>query len=295
MKPYVSVVVATYRREKELQVALASLAQQTYECVEIVVVDDNAQREWNEKVSTVVSQIQRNYPHINLNYIVNESNQGSAKTRNIGIDQSIGEYITFLDDDDVYFPNKVENQVAFMEEGELDYSVTDINLYDENDKLIDRRSRGYIKDTSKQSLIKYHLKYHITSPDTMMFRKSYLVGIGKFAPIDVGDDYYLMQRAIEGDGKFGYLPSSDVKAYVHTGEGGLSSGDGKIKGENALYEYKKAYFDQLTSKDIRYIKVRHYAVIAYADVRRRRYLGFALNAMKSFIISPIDFFSLLKK
>ena len=69
-----------------------------------------------------------------------------------------------------------------------------------------------------------------------MFKKEYLTKIGGFPPINVGDEFYLMHRAINGGGAFGYLPGCQVKAYVQTGEGGLSSGDGKIKGENALYE-----------------------------------------------------------
>ena len=81
----------------------------------------------------------------------------------------------------------------------------------------------------------------------------------------------------------------EIKAYVHTGDGGLSSGDGKIKGENALYEYKKTFFNQLEAGDIRYIKMRHYAVIAYAELRRKNYVKFISNALKSFLASPCNF------
>jgi hypothetical protein len=118
--------------------------------------------------------------------------------------------------------------------------------------------------------------------------------IGGFAPIDVGDEFYLMQRAIAGGGSFGYLPRCDIKAYVHTGESGLSSGDGKIEGENALFCYKKAFFEKLPKKDIRYIKMRHYAVIAYAELRRKKYWRFVWNTLRSFLASPIQFFSILK-
>ena len=290
----VSVVVATYKRENELEAALVSLANQNYPNIEIILVDDNGDAEWNVKVSDIVNVFRANYPHISLNHITNNPNQGSAKTRNIGIGASKGEYITFLDDDDVYLPDKVKNQVEFMEREECDYSITDLYLYNENDKEIDRRIRSYIKDTSVESLREYHLKFHMTGTDTMMFKKEYLEKIGGFAHIDVGDEFYLMQRAIEGGGKFGYLPVCDIKAYVHTGEGGLSSGDGKINGENALYEYKKTFFDKLKSKDVRYIKMRHYAVIAYAELRRKKYGNFMLNVIKSFFASPLKFFEILK-
>lgn len=291
----VSVVVATYKREAELKNALESLAKQTYPNMEIVLVDDNGNDEWNSKVSETVEVFRNRYPKIKLECIVNNSNQGSSKTRNIGIHSAHGDYITFLDDDDIYLPDKIRKQVEFMETNQCDYSITDLILYNEDDKKINRRIRSYIKETTVESLRLYHLKYHMTGTDTIMFKKEYLIQIGGFAPIDVGDEFYLMQRAIEEGGKFGYLPGCDIKAYVHTGDGGLSSGDGKIKGENALYEYKKTFFDQLEAGDIRYIKMRHYAVIAYAELRRKNYVKFISNALKSFFASPCNFFTILKR
>ena len=283
----VSVVVATYKREKELARALESLAAQTYENIEIILVDDNGDSGWNAKVSDIVIRFGERFPGVSLTYIPNEVNRGSAKTRNIGIAAAKGEYVTFLDDDDVYLPEKIKKQAEFMAGGGYDYSVTDLILYNHEDKPVDRRIRSYTKDTSARELKVCHLKHHITGTDTMMFRKEYLEKIGGFAPIDVGDEFYLMQRAIDGGGRFGYLPGCDVKAYVHTGEGGLSSGDGKIMGENALYEYKKTFFGQLEAKDVRYIKMRHYAVIAYAELRRKNYGKFVNNAARSFLADPI--------
>lgn len=293
MTPKVSVIVATYRREAALATALTSLSHQTFRDFEVIVVDDNGDPSWNAKVKRVIEQYRSTNPATELNYIVNQTNLGSARTRNVAIDASRGEYITFLDDDDVYLPFKIEKQVEFMEDGQYDYSVTDLNLYNESDTLIDRRNRNYIKDTSSQALLGYHLKHHLTGTDTMMFRKEYLIKIGGFAPIDVGDEFYLMQRAIDGDGKFGYLPRCDIKAYIHVGEGGLSSGDGKIKGENALYEYKKTFFDRLDSATKRYIKMRHYAVIAFAEIRRKHMFSFVVNTVKSLLCAPLAFFRMV--
>ena len=290
----VSVIVATHKREKELEIALESLAKQSYSEIEIILVDDNGESEWNTRVSGIVNAFCERFPGIPLRYIVNESNQGSAKTRNIGIAAANGEYITFLDDDDRYLPDKIKKQVEFMHSGDYDYTITDLLLYSGNDKVIDKRIRSYIKDTSVQSLRRYHLKYHMTGTDTMMFKKTYLETIGGFAPIDVGDEFYLMQRAIDGGGKFGYLPGCDVKAYVHTGEGGLSSGEGKISGENALYEHKKPFFDQLPSKDIRYIKMRLFAVLAFAELRQNNYWRAVQNAAMALLVSPVDLLSMLK-
>ena len=295
MNPLVSVVVATYRRESPLMQALKSLATQTYDNFEIILVDDNDDPKWNETVGHIVESFKRDYSQVSLEYIVNHPNQGSAKTRNVGIVAAKGEYITFLDDDDLYLPDKIQRQVAFMQENNCDYSITDLDLFNEKDQLIDRRIRSYIQETSQSALQRYHLLHHLTGTDTMMFRKSYLMQIGCFAPIDVGDEYYLIQRAIEGGGIFGYLPGSDIKAYVHTGEGGLSSGEGKIAGETALYEYKKQYFSCLLPKDRRYIKMRHHAVLAFAYIRIRKILPMFKHAILGFLASPITFIKLIKE
>ncbi|KAF0091907.1 MAG: glycosyl transferase family protein [Fusobacteria bacterium] len=290
--PKVSIIVATYRRDRELERALISLSDQTYDNLEIIVVDDNADKIWNKKVEEIISN-SRAFYRIDVIYLKNMINQGSAETRNVGIRAASGDYITFLDDDDLYLPNKVKIQVEHMIENSADYSLSDLCLYIGNDILIEKRVRNYIKDYSVDSLLKYHLVHHMTGTDVMMFRKSYLFAIGLFPAINVGDEFYLMHKAIEGMGKFCYLPSCDVKAYVHVDIGGLSSGDGKIKGENDLFVYKKRYFNRLSKKEKRYIRMRHFAVIAYAELRRKNYILFTNKCMKSFIVSPIDFIKLI--
>lgn len=288
INPLVSIIVATYRREDVLWNALSSLSSQSYSNIEVVLVDDNDDLQWNTRVRDVVERFGEKYPSVRFQYIVNHPNRGSAETRNIGISVANGDYITFLDDDDVYLPDKVKQQVAFMEQKQLDYSITDLYLYNENGKLVDKRTRGYLTTANEHKLFECHMKYHITGTDAMMFRKDYIVKIGGFPPIDVGDEFHLMQRAIEHEGKFGYLPVCDIMAYVHTGEGGLSSGQCKIDGENQLYEYKKQFFPEFDKKAIRFIHMRHHAVLAFAYLRQRKLFSFAKESFLSFVSAPIE-------
>ena len=128
----------------------------------------------------------------------------------------------------------------------------------------------------------------MTGTDTLMFKKEYLRGIGGFKGRDVGDEFYLMKDAIVAGGKGCYSPHCYVKAYVHTGKnGGLSSGNGKIDGENDLFEEKKKYYRYLSKKDIRYIEMRHYAVLAFAELRMKNYVRFMCYAGCSFFVAPI--------
>lgn len=283
----VSVIIATYRRNETLKRAIESVLNQTYNDIELIVVDDNADAEWNAEVCDIVNI----YPAVK--YIQNKENKGSAMTRNIGISEAEGEFITFLDDDDIYLPEKIEHQLNDMIKHNADFSVTDLFLYNERDKLIDKRIRGYITDYNPEQLLKNHLMHHITGTDTLMFKKSYLEKIGGFPPIDVGDEFYLMKEAICGGGKLVYTKGCFVRAYVHTETEGLSSNMSKINGENALYEYKKTMFGSLDKKSVKYIKMRHHAVLAFAYLRMKKYIRFMKYSFCSFLSSPIFFIKLL--
>lgn len=285
----VSIIIATYRRDSALEAAIKSVLKQSYRDIEVVVVDDNANIGWNRKVQDIVSK----FPQVK--YVQNKKNKGSAETRNIGIKVANGAFITFLDDDDIYLPEKIEYQVTQMILNNADYSVTDLYLYSEDGKLIDKRIRKYIRATDSQSLFEYHLMYHITGTDTMMFRKEYLLKIGGFPLINIGDEFYLMKEAIVGHGKFLYVPGCYIKAYVHTGENGLSSGLSKIDGENALYEYKKTFFKEISPKNRKYIKMRHYAVLSFAYLRMKKYIQFGMNSIRAITYSPTAAIALLKE
>lgn len=283
----VSVIIATYHRDNELYEALFSLTKQTYKYLDIIVVDDNADTEWNTKVAMHVEKIQQERD-VNIHYIKNEYNLGSAATRNVGVAAARGEYITFLDDDDIYLPEKIEMQLEDMITQNADYGLTDLYLYNEKEEVIDKRIRTYIKDMSTRELMRYHLLYHMTGTDTLMFKTEYLRKIGGFPEIDVGDEFYLMKEAILGKGKCIYSPHCYVKAFVHVGKtAGLSSGQRKIDGENNLYEEKKKYFNFLDKKDIRYVKMRHYAVIAFAELRSKRFVAFASDVIRAFVSAPV--------
>lgn len=285
--PLVSVITATYRRTDSLKRALLSVVKQNYKCIEIIIVDDNADKSWNEKVVEIIEEIKQ-VSKFQIIYIQNRINKGSAETRNIGIHASSGNYITFLDDDDIYLPSKIERQVTHMIELDSDYCITDLELYNERDELIERRNRNYIIKYDMESLLKYHFMYHITGTDALMFKRKYLIKIGCFPLINVGDEFYLMQEAISNGGKFTYLQGCDIKAYVHSTTDNLSSGESKILGENTLYKYKKKFFYKFDRRTINYIKMRHHLVISYTELRRRNYMKFFINVIKGFSYDSIS-------
>jgi len=107
--PSVSVIIPTYKRPKMLKRALKSVLNQTYNKIEIIIVDDNSiNSKYRKKTAEVVKDFKINN---NIKYIENKKNLGGSKTRNIGIKASKGKYITFLDDDDEWLPEKISKQI----------------------------------------------------------------------------------------------------------------------------------------------------------------------------------------
>lgn len=116
VEPLVSVIIPTYKRSETLPRAIDSVLNQTYKNLEIIVVDDNNP---NDNYRKKTEQIMVNYQKLNnIHYIKHLENKNGAAARNTGISISKGKYIAFLDDDDEFLSDKIENQVNAM--GNLD-------------------------------------------------------------------------------------------------------------------------------------------------------------------------------
>lgn len=285
--PRVSVVIPTYKREtKYLLRAINSIKNQTYKNTEIVIVDDNPPDSEYRKSTIKFMKQYSNDP--NVIYYINEKNMGGSLARNNGIEAATGEYITFLDDDDEYLPHKVEKQLNFMLNQECDMSFTDLKLVNDNKVVVDYREYSNINSFDKQALLKYHIMRHLTGTPTFMYKADKIKDIGGFEDAKVGQEFYLMLKSIENNLRISYLPACDVIAYRHS-DGGISQGNNKIIGENALYDFKKKYFDIFTTREKMFIRFRHYAVVAIAYKRNKEYFKSLGNVIVMFLSSPLDF------
>jgi len=101
----VSVIIPTYNRSDTLKRAIETCISQTYKDIEIIIVDDTKKSQ-QEMIDS--------YHDDRIVYVHNANPQGSPIARNIGIRQSKGEYIAFLDDDDEWYPTKIEKQMQLM-------------------------------------------------------------------------------------------------------------------------------------------------------------------------------------
>lgn len=108
MNPLVSVVIPTFNRKELLFRALGSVAQQTYRPLEVIVVDDCSSD------GTVEAVRAASFP-FPVEVVSLSINQGPAAARNAGILKANGQYIAFLDSDDVWLPEKLERQMALVD------------------------------------------------------------------------------------------------------------------------------------------------------------------------------------
>jgi glycosyltransferase involved in cell wall biosynthesis len=125
--PLVSIIVRTKDRPKLLKRALQSIASQTYSPVEVVLVNDGGCDLDIEELKIVLGDI-------SLNYIRLEKNVGRAQAGNIGIENTKGKYIGFLDDDDEFHQDHVVTLVSFLEQSDYAVAYTDsFMIYKEYD------------------------------------------------------------------------------------------------------------------------------------------------------------------
>ena len=288
MYPKVSVITPTYKRAHFLLRAIDSVLNQTYPNIQVVVVDNNADLpEFREETAKAMEKYKDDDRVV---YIQSAANLGGGGARNIGTEACDGEYVTFLDDDDEYLPPKIESQLKFMMMHDLDFSLTDVCMFDKNGNFSERRSRPFIKDWSAESLFKNHAVYSLTPTSTYMIKRDCLFEIGGFRNVPMGQEFMLMWDALEyaklhPEKRFGYLPCSYIKAYLHD-EGRISVSKDKIKWEEMIYRIKLSKADELSAEEIKYIDFRHYSVLAFVNLRWNSKKGFLINIAKAVMVSP---------
>lgn len=116
--PLVSVVIPTYNRENRLIKAVQSVENQLYENIELIVVDDYSKHPAENTIEDMnISAIN------NIDCIRFDKNRGANAARNRGIEESNGEYIAFLDDDDEWKQDKIQRQVGEFRNGDDNLGV----------------------------------------------------------------------------------------------------------------------------------------------------------------------------
>ncbi len=120
----VSVIIPTYNRKDDLSKAIRSVQKQTERNIEILVCDDGSTDGTKESVDEIIKKDAR------VRYFDCGHNGRPAIPRNVGIENSKGEWLAFLDDDDVWNPTKLEAQLFLMNKYDVKGSCTNAYFYE---------------------------------------------------------------------------------------------------------------------------------------------------------------------
>lgn len=112
----ISIIIPTYNRITYLLNAVDSCIHQVYNNIEIIIVDDGSTDKTEERISELQATIWKTY---NINYY-RQTNAGASAARNYGLRLARGEFVQFLDSDDLLFKNKLVNQMQFIENNDLE-------------------------------------------------------------------------------------------------------------------------------------------------------------------------------
>lgn len=248
----VSVVIPTYSRNDMLSRAIDCILAQTHKNLDIIVVDDNPP-ESEYRAST--EQLMKKYEaDERVRYIQNEKNLGGAGARNVGIEEAKGEYIAFLDDDDEYYPDKIEKQLAvFLNSGsdKLALVYCDVAHVGKEgthvDCVIKKRHRG-------NCLYEAIVDDCLASTSMWLVKKTPLNAVGNFTIVPCKQDSTVIIKLLEAGYEVDYVP--EVLCLYRNYRDGvrISFGPKKIQGEELFYDLCKKNFEKFTTKQRRNIE-----------------------------------------
>jgi len=131
--PLVSIVTPSYNSENYIADTIESVLNQTYTNFEMIIVDDIS----SDNTIKIVKKYQKKDKRIKL--ICLEEKGGASIARNRAIKEAKGKYIAFLDSDDLWKKDKLEKQIKFMEENNIDFSYTDYEYMNHKGELLNKK------------------------------------------------------------------------------------------------------------------------------------------------------------
>ncbi len=126
----VSIIMPAYNVSEFVFRSINSVLNQTFQDWELLIVDDCST---DDTVGVIQSFVDKR-----IKLIVNTNNLGGAGSRNVAIAKACGRYLAFLDSDDVWTPEKLEKQIAFMQRQKIGFSFSGYSTITEQDEILDK-------------------------------------------------------------------------------------------------------------------------------------------------------------
>lgn len=281
----ISVIIPTYKTQGGVIHSVDSVLNQTYQDIEVIVIDDNdPQSDCRKQTENLMKKYEGNPKVI---YIKHAINKNGAAARNTGIRASKGEYIAFLDDDDEFLPTKLEKQLLFLEQHSEFQAVyckilesgRVINTYPyEGDCLVPLLKERTCMFTS-----------------SLLFRRGALLSFGGFnESFRRHQDYVLMINFFVHGYKVGLLREPLIKYATIGGNRAVGSKLEDLKGQ-----YLKQFDGVLNELDKknpgikRNIIANNYASVFISHIARRNFSGAIRVFFKHFFNCPAGFMSFI--
>ena len=243
----VSVITPTYNSVDFIEECIASVQSQSYQSIEHIIVDDGS----TDGTIDLVKKLSQADKRIKL--IQFDKNKGAAVARNRAIEEAKGRFIAFLDSDDLWLPEKLQMQIAFMTENEIAFCYSNYIVINEKGAFVERRtvsSKLNYVDILKSCQIGCLTAIY----DAKLLGKIYMPEIKK------RQDFGLWLKILKKT-EYGYGINEELSKY-RIRAGSLSSN--KISA--ALHQWKMLY----EYEKIGFVKSSYYfSLYALAAIRRR--------------------------
>jgi glycosyltransferase involved in cell wall biosynthesis len=247
----VSIIIPTYNRTTELFRAVKSVCHQTYENIEIIIVDDNFGNEkLREEISCRLIGLDTR-----INIINNTERLGGALSRNVGINIAQGEYIAFLDDDDECIADRIEKQLKLF----FSSSIDKLGLVYCFGKII--YPNGIIENEMTYQVgipLEEQMKNNIAGTSFWLVKKEAIIAVGGFEKIASHQDGIVILKLLANGYSVDVVQESLINYYAHDKTNGITG----VTEANLIADYQyflrcQDYFELLNKKAQRRV-VLHY-------------------------------------
>lgn len=279
-KPAVSVVMPAFNAEKTIAASVESVVKQSYKNWELLIVDDGS----NDDTGNIVKSFQTFDSRIKL--VTLKTNGGLPNARNQGCKAAAGNFIAFLDSDDLWHRDKLFIQMQFHAKNKtIEISHTDFDLFNDHG-IINRPFKNLINPAKNKTGQLYpQICYQNTiGVLTVIGRKTLFESVNFFdSELWTLEDQDLWVRLAKKGNAFGYIPK--VLAYYRTTATGIT---GKIG------RYKKAYkvfIKKISSENLNCALLwrSYFRYFGTAYYKKGQYELSVLYFWKSFRLKPYDF------
>lgn len=183
MSDLVSIIMPSYNTGRLIAETIRSVLSQTYTQWELIIVDDCSNDDTDDVVASFSDE--------RIRYLKNKKNSGAAVSRNRALREAKGRWIAFLDSDDVWMPEKLARQIAFMEENQYSFSYTNYGEMDE-----DSNESGVFV-TGPVRITKTGMRNYCYPGCLTVMYDAEIIGLIQIADIKKNNDYAMWLRVIE--------------------------------------------------------------------------------------------------